>query len=104
MSVTKGSEKSAMSTHNLRTSHTFNWDHIDVVDTEPMRDRRKVTEVIHIRLKSADINRELGYDLQPIYMPLLRGGGGHTMQLEPVLSGNEDIVSSFPAFPDETVR
>ena len=37
-SVTKGNEKSALSTHNLRTGHTFDWDHIEVVDTEPRRD------------------------------------------------------------------
>ena len=65
--VTKGNETSALSIHNLRT------DHIEVVNTEPRRDRRKVTEAIYIRLTSVDINRELGYDLPPIYMPLLRG-------------------------------
>ena len=74
--VTKGNEKSALSTHNLRTGHTVDWDHIEVVDTEPRRDRCKVTEVIYIRVRSADINREQGYDLPPIYMPLLRGEGG----------------------------
>ena len=75
-SVTKGNTKSALSTHNLRTGHTLNWDHIEVVDTDPRRDQRKVTAAIHVRLRRADINRELGYDLPPIYMPLLRGEGG----------------------------
>ena len=37
-SVTKGNEKSALSTHNLRIGHTCDWDHIEVVDTEPRRD------------------------------------------------------------------
>ena len=74
-SVSKGNEKYALSTHNLRTGHTFDWDHVKVVDTEPRRDRGKVTEVIHIRLRNADINQEQGYNLPPIYMPLLREEG-----------------------------
>ena len=37
--VTKGNEKSALSTHILRTGYTFDWDHIEVVDTEPRRDQ-----------------------------------------------------------------
>ena len=37
---TKGNEKSALST-NVRTGHTFDWDHIAVVDTEPRRDDEK---------------------------------------------------------------
>ena len=36
--VTKGNEKSALSTHNLRTGHTIDWDHVQVVDTEPRTD------------------------------------------------------------------
>ena len=75
VSITKGNEKSARSTRNLRTGHTFDWDHVEVVDTEPMRDRRKVTETIHARVRKADINRELGYDLPPIYVALLREEG-----------------------------
>ena len=76
-SVKKGNDKSALITHNLRTGHTFDWYHIEVVDTEHRRDQRKMTEAIHIRLRSTDINQELGYDLPPIYMPLLRGEGAH---------------------------
>ena len=77
MLVTKGNEKkSALSTYNLRTGHTFDWNNIKVVDMEPRRDQRKVTEAIHIRIRSVDINRELGYDMPPIYMPLLWEEGG----------------------------
>ena len=57
----KGNKKSALSTHNLRTGHTFDLDHIEVVDMEPRRDWRKVTEAFHIRLRNADINQEQGY-------------------------------------------
>ena len=64
-----------------------------------------MTEAIDIRVRNADINLEQGYDLPP--MPLLRAGlrveWGHTRQLKPVLSGDEDIVYSFLAFPDETI-
>ena len=50
--VSKGNEKLALSTHNLRTGHTFDWDHVEEVDTEPRQDQRKVTEVmIHTRLE-----------------------------------------------------
>ena len=55
-SATKGNEKSALSTHNLRTCHTFDWDHIEVVDTEPRRNQRQVTEAIHIRVRNIYIN------------------------------------------------
>ena len=41
-SITKGNEKSAQSTHNLRTGHTFDWDR-DVVDTEARSDRQNIT-------------------------------------------------------------
>ena len=34
-----------------------------------------------IAARNANINRELGYDLPPIYMPLLREEGGHTTHL-----------------------
>ena len=37
LSVTKDNEKSALSTHNLRAGHTFDWDHIEVMDTQPRR-------------------------------------------------------------------
>ena len=35
MSVSNGNKKSVLSTHNLKTGHTFDWDHVEVVDTEP---------------------------------------------------------------------
>ena len=41
--VTNGNEQSALSIHNLRTGHTFDWDRIKVVDTKRRRDQRKVT-------------------------------------------------------------
>ena len=34
-SVIKGNEKSVLSTHNLSTGNTFDWNHIEIVDTEP---------------------------------------------------------------------
>ena len=37
ISVSKGNEKPALSTHNFRTGHNFDWDHVEVVDMEPMR-------------------------------------------------------------------
>ena len=52
ISVSKGNEKSVLSTHNLRTSHTFDWDHVDM---QPTRDQHKVTEAIHIRLRNEAI-------------------------------------------------
>ena len=69
-SVVTGDEKSPLSTHNLRTGHTFDWDHVEVVDTQPRKSRCKVTETIHIRLRNVDISWEQGYDLPPIYMEL----------------------------------
>ena len=62
----------ALSTQNLRSGHTFDWDHIEVVNTKPRSDWWKATEAIYIRVRNADINWEIGYDLPPIYMALLR--------------------------------
>ena len=59
---------------------------------------------IHIRLRNADIKREQGYDLPPLYMPLLREEGRRAEQaVRPVFSGDEDIVSPFPEFPEEAI-
>jgi hypothetical protein len=86
-SVLKGNDKSALGTHYLETHHTFDWDHIEVVDTETKKIQRRVVEAIHIRLRDAQLNRDRGYDLPPIYLPLLRRGGGHTTQLRTCTSG-----------------
>ena len=41
-------------------------------------------------------------DMPPVYMPLLREEGAqHTVR--PVLSGDEDMVSPFPAFHEEAI-
>ena len=40
--------------------------------------------------------------MPPIYMPALREEGAHHA-VKPVLSGDEDIVSSFPAVLEEAI-
>ena len=74
----KGNQKLALSLNNLENQgHTFNWDHVEVVDTEARKYNRKVSEAIqiHIRLRNAKVYQQKGYDLPPIDMSLLRGEG-----------------------------
>ena len=95
----KSNDKSSMSTHNLMTGHTFYRDYVKVVHMVPRKDWHNVTAVtIQIRLRNADINWKEGYDLAPIYMPLLREKRA-LHAVKPVLSWDENFVFLFPAFP-----
>ena len=48
-SVLKGNEKSALSSRNLETQeHTFDWDHVAVVDTAARKYYWKVSQAIPI--------------------------------------------------------
>ena len=53
VSELKVNKKSAMCIHHLDTQHTFDWDYVNVVNTEPTQYHHKVIEAIHIRLKDS---------------------------------------------------
>ena len=49
-------------------------DKIKVQDKEPIDLYRKVLEPVHIKLRGATLNRNNGYYLLELYLPLLREG------------------------------
>ena len=56
-SVLKGSEMSALMSHNLETQgHTFDWDHVEVVDTVVRKYHQEASVAIHIRFRDVKIN------------------------------------------------
>ena len=79
-SASKCNEKSALSTHNLRTGHTFDWDHVKVVDTEPRRDWCKVTEAIHVTQECSYQPRTRTRLVTHLHA-LVEGGGVHSTDL-----------------------
>ena len=68
--------KLALSQHQEQSGHRLNnssiIDKIKVLENELRDLHRKVIEVVHIKLRGATLNRNDKYDLQELYMPLLR--------------------------------
>ena len=71
---------SALSQHQETTGHnvltSLEYCNIKVLERETRYSHRKVLEVIIIRLKGAELNRNDGTELPNLYLPLLREGAG----------------------------
>ena len=65
------SNASAVAQHVEEQDHSINWEGIKILDREPSKFKRKVKEAIHIRQRRPALNRGGGYDLPPIYNPLI---------------------------------
>ena len=85
-SVDKGDMSSALSQHQELTGHLVSatkpiLETTKVLEREPRSLHRKVCEAIHIKTSGASLNRNDGYDLPDLYLPLLReeakGGSRH---------------------------
>ena len=79
-SVEKGDWSSAISQHQETTGHLVSGtkpilDTTKVLEREPRSLHRKVCEAIHIKTSGASLNRNDGYDLPDLYLPLLREEG-----------------------------
>ena len=63
------------------TGHRISGEDFKVVAREDDEFRRKVREAIEIRTRRPELNRDTGYDLPPVYSPLLSHDcchrGGH---------------------------
>ena len=80
-SLDKGDMSSALSQHQESTGHRVSAtkpliDSVKVIDREPRPLHRKICEAIHINTSGATLNRNDGYELPALYLPLLREEGG----------------------------
>ena len=73
-SIEKENSKSALSQHQERTGHRVLQDGLkpEIIDMDNRNFHRKIKEGIHIRLEKSNLNRNEGYELPEIYLPLLR--------------------------------
>ena len=85
-SVNKRDGKLALSQHQDQAGHVVKtgpmMDKFKVLEREQRDTHRKVLEAIQIKIKGASMNRNEGYDLPDLYLPLLReeAQGGRTPQ------------------------
>ena len=79
-SLDRGYCKSALSQHQMQTGHAVTkrpiMDNMQVLDQEPRNTHRKIKEAIHIKLNQAGLNRNEGWDIPDVYLPLLRSEVG----------------------------
>ena len=80
--ITGGDWKSALSQHQMQTGHAVRkrpiTDNLQILDQEPRNTHRTIKEAILIKLNKASLNRNEGWDITDVYLPLLRrevGGG-----------------------------
>ena len=102
-SVKEGDLKSALSQHQVMTGHKVIsksvTEGVSVIDSEARNLHRKVKEAIHITLRAATLNRTGGYDLDNLYLPLLRErrpGGRERMTVH---VSTADTTSGMAAIP-----
>ena len=61
-----------MGEHCKETGPSIPWDNIKIVGRENNTSRRKIREALEIASANPTLNRDTGYELPPIYGPLLR--------------------------------
>ena len=66
---------SAFHEHLLASGHSISLSDTAVLDSESNFTKRKVKEAIEIRARHPSLNRDLGYDLPPIYNSLINSKG-----------------------------
>jgi len=63
---------SVISDHRLEFNHEFEWEKINILDTEPSWKKRIVSEMIHIKKQQSGINKQSDTEFFPRnYLPLL---------------------------------
>ena len=71
----------AVGDHIRDTGHTISPRDFKIVAREDLEIRRKIREAVEIRVRRPEMNRDTGYDLPPVFLPLLscdcHSHGGH---------------------------
>ncbi|KYN19405.1 hypothetical protein ALC57_08263 [Trachymyrmex cornetzi] len=63
---------SVLSEHRLELNHEFDWDDVEVVDSERWLYRRRITEMLHIKLQNNGLNLQSDTDfLHHSYLSIL---------------------------------
>jgi len=62
---------SVISNHRLETNHEMNWNDIKIVDNEPSYSKRLISEMIHIKKQSYDLNKQSDTELLDTYLPMI---------------------------------
>ena len=78
---------SAVAEHQSNTGHPVDWDNTKVLEREDGTITRKIKEAIQIKLHKPALNRDIGWELPPIYDHLLSPDPRTTT------SGSGDVVS-----------
>ena len=60
-----------MGEHVHQTKHEINIDNVQLISREDQFWKRKIKEAIEIKTRKPTLNRDLGYELEPIYDDLL---------------------------------
>jgi len=50
------SKPTVITQHMIEQSHSFDWDNIQILDTEPNYYKRSISEMLHIKEQVNDIN------------------------------------------------
>ena len=80
-----GDCKSALSQHQMQTGYAVTkrpiMGKMQILDQEPRNTHRKIKEAIQIKLNQASLNRNEGWHIPDVYLPLLRRQVGGTPEL-----------------------
>jgi hypothetical protein len=64
---------SVISCHRLETDHDFDWDGVEILDTEPSLQKRLISEMLHIKRQASPLNKQKDTEsLSTEYLPVLR--------------------------------
>ena len=63
---TKGQNLTAVGEHTHQHNHKINIDHVQIIGRENNFWKRKIKEAIEIKIRKPTLNRDSGYELEPI--------------------------------------
>jgi len=72
------SKHSVISEHMLSCNHSFDWNQVRILDTEPNYNKRLISEMLHIKEQSNSINSQTDTEfLDDAYFSLLDNFSNH---------------------------
>jgi len=68
----KSGNFSVVTEHKLEYGHDFDWNGVEILDTEKFYNKRLISENLHIKRQVNSINKQIDTELFPdIYLPIL---------------------------------